>query len=299
MEVKTKLTEAFFDYLHYERGASEKTLEGYRNSLKAFELFFKSLDSNLDWDNVDIDVAREWTMSMMENGNKATSVATRLSALRSCYKFLFRRGLIDSDPFHNLTAPKAERPLPAFIRDKDMERLLDGEDTFSDDGQGLLEKAVIETFYDTGIRLSELVGLNIDDVNMEQNTIHVTGKGNKQRIVPFGEKLRETLNIYIKCTRARRTAEEKAFFISMKGERMKPKPVRDMVRAKLALVTDQQKRSPHILRHSFATTMLNHKANLEAVKELMGHERLATTEIYTHTTFEELRRVYQQAHPRA
>ena len=118
-------------------------------------------------------------------------------------------------------------------------------------------------------------------------------------IVPFGEKLRETLNIYIKCTRARRTAEEKAFFISMKGERMKPKPVRDMVRAKLALVTDQQKRSPHILRHSFATTMLNHQANLEAVKELMGHERLATTEIYTHTTFEELRRVYQQAHPRA
>ena len=293
------LTEAFFDYLRYERGASEKTIEGYRSDLEAFRSFYKSLDSDLDWDNIDTDVAREWVVSMMDDGNKATTVARRLSGLRSCYRFLLRRGLITRDPFHNFVAPKTERPLPAFVRECDMQRLLDNDAAFASDERGQRERLIIETFYQTGIRLSELVSLDIDDINLDQHTLKVTGKGNKQRIVPYGEKLSQLLNNY-KGTRARIVqAGERAFFVSDKGHRMRPEAVRNMVRSKLALVTDQRKRSPHVLRHTFATTMLNHQANLEAVKELMGHARLATTEIYTHATFEELRRVYKQAHPRA
>ena len=294
------LTEAFFDYLRYERGASDNTVAHYRSDLKAFESFFKSLDSDLDWDTLDTDVGREWMVSMMEGGHKATSVARRLSALRSCYRFLLRRGYIDRDPFHNLMAPRAERPLPVFVRDGDMQRLLDGDGMFGDDAMGVRDRLIIETFYQTGIRRGELTGLDVGDVSLEQCTLRVTGKGNKQRVVPFGEKLRDSMRQYIIGSRAELAQPgETALFVGRKGARIKPLEVWRVVRDKLSLVTDQKKRSPHVLRHTFATTMLNHQANLEAVKELLGHERLATTEIYTHTTFEELRRVYKQAHPRA
>lgn len=294
------LIEAFFDYLRLERGASERTLQAYREDLKAFESFYKSLDSDLTWESVDTDIAREWIVHQMDQGNKATSVARRLSALRSCFKFLLRRGLVAKDPFHNLVAPKTERPLPAFVRDADMQRLLESEDAFSHDEAGERDRLIIEMFYETGIRRAELIGLNIGDVNLEQQTLRITGKGNKQRVVPFGDTLRSLLYKYIIGTRARSgTAADQPLFVNSRGRRMNATTVWQLVRDKLSLVTDQGKRSPHVLRHSFATTMLNHQANLEAVKELMGHERLATTEIYTHTTFEELRRVYKNAHPRA
>lgn len=294
------LLDAFLDYLRYERNVSDRTYSEYRDDLKAFESFFKGLDSDLDWDNLDTDVGREWMVSMMDSGMKATTVARRLSAIRSCYRFLLRRGLVGKDPFHNLVAPKAERPLPTFVREDDMQRLLDSDGAFDGDDRGARDRLIIETFYQTGIRLSELIGLDVDDVNLEQSVLRVTGKGNKQRVVPFGTKLRDSLAIYIKGSRANLAAtSETALFVSNKGRRMTSAVVWKIVSTKLALVTDQKKRSPHVLRHTFATTMLNHQANLEAVKELMGHERLATTEIYTHTTFEELRRVYKKAHPRA
>ena len=293
------LIEAFFDYLRYERGVSDNTLEGYRADLMAFRTFYKSLDSNLEWNNLDTDVARDWIVNMMDNGNKPSSVARRLSALRSCYRFLLRRGLVERDPFHNLTTPKTERPLPAFVREADMERLLDSEIAFTDDFDGLRNRTVITVFYETGLRLSELIGLDIKDVSLSQQTLRVTGKGNRQRIVPFGESLTSLLYKYIGSRAKIEGPDTQALFVNNKGSRIKPDSTREMVRRHLALVTDQRKRSPHVLRHTFATTMLNHQANLEAVKELLGHQRLATTEIYTHTTFEELRRVYNNAHPRA
>lgn len=295
------LLKAFLDYLRLERNVSQRTFGEYRDDLMAFRAFYKELDSDLTWQNIDTDVAREWVVSMMERGHKPSSIQRRLSALRSCYRFLFKRGLVDRDPVHNLTAPKRERPLPAFIREEEMDRLLDTDGMFADTFEGRRDKLIISMFYETGLRLSELVGLNLRDVNLTAQSVKVLGKGNKERIVPFGDGLLHLINIYIgeRAGIQVQEADREALFVSAKGKRLTGSSVRTMVRRQLGLVTEQRKRSPHVLRHTFATTMLNHEANLESVKELLGHEKLQTTEIYTHTTFEELKKVYSEAHPRA
>lgn len=294
------MLDTFIDYLRYERGASERTVGEYENDLKAFESFFKSRDSELSWSTVDTDVVREWMVAMMDKGNKPSSVQRRLAALRSCYKFLLRRGYVQRDPAHNVTAPKRERVLPAFVREDEMNRLLDSPEMWEDSFEGRRDRLIVMMFYNTGFRLSELLGLNDTDVNLSAQVIKVTGKGNKQRMVPFGGELLHLINIY-RDERSSLTGSEwdGAFFVNAKGQRLKNFQVRGMVKRQLALVTAQRKRSPHVLRHTFATTMLNHRADLESVKELLGHERLSTTEIYTHTTFEELKKAYSQAHPRA
>lgn len=294
------LIKAFIDSLRYERALSERTVEEYRSDLKAFEEFFKSLDGNLTWKSVDTDVAREWVVDMMERGNKASSVQRRLSALRTFYRYLMKHELVEHDPVRNLASPKKERPLPAFIRDDEMQRLLDQDGMFDNTFEGRRDRLIIELFYETGLRLSELTGLDLDSVDRAAQTIRVRGKGDKERLVPFGDRLLHIINIYIGEREALPTASvTRAFFVTAKGGRMTGPQVRTMVKAKLGLVTLQRKRSPHVLRHTFATTMLNHDADLQTVKELLGHERLQTTEIYTHTTFEELKQVYAHAHPRA
>lgn len=293
------LIKAFIDYLRYERALSERTVEEYRNDLKAFETFFKGLNGNLTWNSVDTDVAREWVVLMMEKGNKASSVQRRLSALRTFYRYLMKRKLVEHDPVRNLASPKKERVLPAFIRDDEMQRLLDQDGMFDDTFEGRRDRLIIDLFYETGLRLSELTGLDIGNVNLAAQTIRVTGKGNKQRIVPFGDRLLRSINAYVVERNEVPTLATDALFVTAKGQRMTGPQVRNMVKAKLGLVTTQRKRSPHVLRHTFATTMLNHQADLQSVKELLGHERLQTTEIYTHTTFEELKQVYVKAHPRA
>lgn len=293
------LLKSFIDYLRYERAASARTVQEYHDDLKAFESFYKGLDSNLSWETIDIDVAREWVVDMMARGHKPNSVHRRVSALRSFYKYLLRRGYVERNPVHLLTSPKREKSLPAFVPESDMNRLLDQEGMFEDSFEGRRDHLIIDMFYETGLRLSELVGLNMDDVNRDACTVKVTGKGNKQRVVPFGGGLLHLINIYIGERSQLPLADEQAFYVSRKGRRMTTTTVRNMVRRQLSLVTTQQRRSPHVLRHSFATSMLNHNADLESVKELLGHARLSTTEIYTHTTFEELKRAYQEAHPRA
>ncbi len=293
------LLKSFIDYLRYERAASARTVREYQDDLKAFESFYKGLDSNLSWKDIDTDIAREWVVDMMNRGLKPNSVHRRLSALRSFYKYLYRRGYVKKDPVHLLTSPKREKGLPAFIQESDMDRLLDQEGMFEDSFDGRRDHLIISMFYETGLRVSELVGLNIDDINCETCTLKVTGKGNKQRVVPFGGGLLHLINIY-KSERVQLPHLEKpAFYVSRKGCRLTTDQVRVMVRRQLSLVTTQQHRSPHVLRHTFATSMLNHNADLQSVKELLGHASLSTTEIYTHTTFEELRKVYQEAHPRA
>lgn len=293
------LLKAYLDYLRYERAASERTITEYQADLKAFESFFKSLDSTLSWENMDTDVAREWVVDMMEKGHKTTSVHRRLTALRSCYKFLYRRGYVKKDPVHAITAPKREKSLPAFIREEEMNRLLEQEGMFEDSFGGRRDHLIIAMFYETGLRVSELVGLNMEDVNCGATTLKVTGKGNKQRVVPFGDSLLHLINIYIGEREQRSLVDDRPFFVSDKGRRLTTDAVWRMVRKQLSLVTVQQRRGPHVLRHTFATSMLNHHADLQSVKELLGHESLSTTEIYTHTTFEELRKVYNEAHPRA
>ena len=293
--------EDFIEYLRFERNYSSKTTEGYKADLEAFERFYEAIDSDLSWADMPPDIVRQWVVEVMDKGNVATSVRRRLSSLRSFYKFLLRRGLVNKDPVHNMPGPKAEKKLPAYVREKEMDRLLEG-DFFGEGYQGLRDRMILLTFYTTGIRLSELVGLSDKDVDLDQMQLKVTGKRNKQRIIPYGDEFGDSLRQYL----AERDAFAEQFggntglFLDERnGQRMTPVKVRNLVKKYLSLVTTQQRNSPHVLRHTFATAMLNHQADLQSVKELLGHESLSTTEIYTHTTFEQLKEMYNQAHPRA
>lgn len=292
------MIDMFLDYLRLERNYSPMTVISYRKDLEAFERFCQELDPQITWESVDTDVVRDWMEDMMDKGNAASSVNRRISALRSFYRFALRCGLVSKDPVHGLQGPRRQKPLPQFLKESEMEQLLDPA-MWTDDYRDVLARTLIVTFYETGIRLSELTGLddrNVDDVTCE---LKVTGKRNKQRIIPFGKELEETLAAY-RCVRDARTGDSSpALFRTEKGERMTNAQVRALVKKNLSRVSTLKKRTPHVLRHTFATAMLNHEAGLESVKKLLGHESLSTTEIYTHTTFEQLKKVYKNAHPRA
>lgn len=293
---------SFVDYLRYERNLSEHTIAGYEADLKEFERFYLGLDSELDWNSIDADVVRQWEVSIMERGNKASSVGRRLSALRTFYRFLMKRKMVTKDPAHLVRAPKKDKTLPGYVREEEMNHLFDG-GFFDASFKGVRDKTILLTFYSTGIRLSELTGLRLPDFDMNQMQLKVTGKRNKQRFVPFGVELRDSMREYLSirgqfCSE-RGFSTDVLFVDERAGDEMSPSGVREMVKRYLSLVTTQQKRSPHVLRHSFATSMLNHHADLQSVKELLGHESLSTTEVYTHTSFEELKEVYKHAHPRA
>lgn len=292
---------SFIDYLKFERNYSNKTLRCYEDDLKAFEKFFKELDSTLKWDTLDADVVRNWMVSMMDAGSAATSVNRRLSSLRSFFRFLLKRGMVGFDPVRGVQGPKKKKPLPVFVCESDMDRLLDG-NCFADSFEGRRDRLILDLFYSTGMRLSELTGLNVEDIDLVTDNVKVTGKRNKQRIIPFGEELHVLLETYISERRILADAvagATSALFVDAKGVRLQNIKVWRLVRYYLGLVSTFPKRSPHVLRHTFATSMLNHHADLEALKELLGHESISTTEIYTHTTFEELKEMYNQAHPRA
>ena len=292
------LIEPFLDYLRLERNCSEKTIVSYGTDLTKFEEFFKSVDEEIDFTTVDADVIRLWVVSLMDGGYTSTSVNRKLSSLRSFYRYLLRKKIVAVDPTFKVVGPKKKKPLPVFVKEEDMNRLLD-EIPCGKGFAGCLDKMIIEMFYATGMRLSELIGLDDADIDFSASLIKVTGKRNKQRLIPFGDELRLSLLNYIKVRNEAVPDREKAFFVKQDGKRLYPMKVYNLVKRTLSKVVTLKKRSPHVLRHSFATSMLNNQAELGAVKELLGHESLTTTEIYTHTTFEELKKVYEQAHPRA
>jgi len=287
----------FVSYLRYEQNRSELTVQRYERSLCDFETYFKGLDENLTWQSIDSDIIRRWLETLVDKGNKATSVNADLSALRSFYRFALSRHLVNSDPAHAVTGPKKQKPLPQFLKEREMNELLD-EQQWGEDFINVRARTIIILLYETGIRRSEAIGLNDEDVDMEAMQLKVTGKRNKQRIVPFGSELAETLRVYVEERNRQVGRNSNALLVDKNGQRMTGNQLYREVRRQLSRVTTMKKRSPHVLRHSFATAMLNHEAGLESVRQLLGHESLETTEIYTHTTFEQLRRVYKDAHPR-
>ena len=290
--------EGFLNYLTRERNYSAMTVTSYGEDLRAFEDFFQGMDGGLTWQTVDADVIRDWMESMMDGGNSASTVNRRLSALRSFYRYGMRRGLAGSNPARDVTGPKKGKPLPQFVKESEMDRLIDGiawEDTYKD----TRARTIIILLYETGLRASELTGLDDAMVDLAARQLKVTGKRNKQRIVPFGEELARQLQEYIAVRDREVVRQDDALFAGADGRRLSYAQLRREVRRCLSLVTTIRKRSPHVLRHSFATAMLNNEAGLESVKKLLGHESLSTTEIYTHTTFEQLKKVYRSAHPRA
>ena len=292
------MTDSFLDYLRFEKNYSEKTIVSYGIDLTKFEEYFKGKDEDVDFTTVDADLVRGWVMNLMENGYTSASVNRKLSSLRSFYRFLLKKGVIEEDPMLKIIGPKNKKPLPVFLKEREMDRLLD-DVPFKEDFTGCRDRMVLEMFYATGMRLSELIGLNDVDVDFSAFLIKVTGKRNKQRLIPFGNRLQEVLSVYLQERARFYSGECEAFFIRKSGVRLSPSSVNYIVKRYLSKVVTLKKKSPHVLRHTFATSMLNHQAELEAVKELLGHESLTTTEVYTHTTFEELKQVYEQAHPRA
>jgi len=287
----------FLDYLMYERKRSVLTVKSYGEDLKAFEAYLEKLEGHLSWESVDADLIRGWMESMMDKGNTATSINRRLSAVRSFYRFALSRGYVDHDPARMVRGPKNAKPLPQFLKEQEMDHLLDPEG-WSVQYKDVCLRTVLMTFYETGIRLSELIDLDDRNVDLADCEIKVLGKGNKQRAIPFGEGLRSVLSEYIKLRNENFERTTDAFFVNVKGKRFKAESLRNMVKTRVAAVCTLTKCSPHVLRHTFATVMLNHDAGLESVRKLLGHESISTTEIYTHTTFERLKQVYKNAHPR-
>ena len=292
------LIDSFLDYLRYERNYSNYTIGAYSKDLRQFEDYVKKYKEGIfDPVDVDTDLVRNWVVLLMDENLSPVSVNRKLSSLKSFFKFLMKQGSISVNPLRLITGPKTKKPLPYFIKDKEMEFLLDG-DGFGEDFEGVRNRLMLEMLYDTGIRRSELIGMQDSDVDCESMQIRVTGKRNKQRLIPFAEGLKNLIQAYTEVRNREVGSESGWFFVRKNGEQLSAGIVYTIVKDKLSEIPTLAKRSPHVLRHSFATSMLNNGAELNAVKEILGHSSLASTSVYTHTTFEELKKVYH-AHPRA
>jgi integrase/recombinase XerC len=294
------LVKAFLDYLRYERNYSERTVTIYGTDVTQFRNFIAERNM-LDLTEVKPEgsIIREWIVSLMESGYAATSVNGKLSSLRSFYKYLLKQGKIAINPLWKITAPKTKKSLPVFLKESEMNRLLDETD-FGEGYMACRNHLIIEVFYVTGIRLFELISLHDNDIDFSASLIKVTGKRNKQRIIPFGDELKKEMLEYIDIrNEALSGNKSEAFFVRKNGKQLSRSIVGRVVRQSLSKVVTLKKKSPHVLRHTFATTMLNNEAELSVIKELLGHSSLTTTEIYAHMTFEKLKKIYKQAHPRA
>ena len=289
---------AFVTYLRVECGCSPHTLKAYETDLRLYAEYLASLDSALQLLDSDADLVRCWVSNLMDEGCAVSSVCRKLSSLRAFFSYMKSVGRISVNPVDGVHAPKKRKLLPSFIKEEEVEGLCDAF-VSDDDFLSIRNKTIVSAFYELGLRLSELCGLNVVDVDFLENQVRVRGKRNKERIIPFGSGLKSLFADYLKKRSEVAMADEAALFVSVRGSRISSSQVYCMVRELLARVTSIKRKSPHTLRHTFATVMLNNGAELGVVKELLGHEKLATTEIYTHVTFEELKKVYRKAHPRA
>lgn len=285
------LIDDFLNYLRYERNYSNYTIGAYSKDLDQFQRYVREhREGVFNPGEIDSDFVRSWIVSLMDEKLSPVSVNRKLSSLKSFFKFLMKRGIVSANPLRLVSGPKTKKPLPYFIKDSELEALLDG-DGFDEDFEGVRNRLVIEMLYDTGMRRSELIGIRNVDVDYEAMQVKVTGKRNKQRLIPFAEGLKNLMLAYTEVRDREVEAAGEWFFVRKNGNQLST----GIVYNKIPMLA---KRSPHVLRHSFATSMLNNGAELNTVKDLLGHSSLASTSVYTHTTFEELKKVYH-AHPRA
>jgi integrase/recombinase XerC len=291
--------ESFLQYLQIEKRYSPHTVRSYLNDLDQFYAFLSSLGLPEDPVSATSHDIRAWIVSMLDNNYSTVSVHRKISCLRVFYRYMRKEGILKSDPLEKVVLPKRKKTLPVFIEEEALTRLLDNY-SFGDSFAGIRNRTIIEILYLTGMRRSELVGLKDNDVDLAEGSVKVTGKRNKQRIIPLLKPFLARLQEYIKVRNDNvETLDNGWFFITDKGNKLYDKYVYNTVNSYLAMVTTIEKKSPHILRHTFATHMLNRGADLNSIKELLGHANLSATQIYTHNTFEKLKKVYKQAHPRA
>ena len=284
----------FLKYLQFEKRYSHNTLLAYINDLSQFIQFITTEYQITELSEINHSIIRSWIVSLMEQKVTARSVNRKITTLKTFYKFLLRQQKVTSNPMLKVLSPKVSKRLPVFVEKEKMDALLDNtivDDTF----EGKRNKLIIELFYATGIRLSELINLKQTDVDMYASQLKVLGKRNKERIIPFSDALKHEIANYIE---AKPILDTEYFFINKNGKKLYEKLVYRIVNSNLALVTTANKKSPHVLRHTFATQMLNNGADLNAVKELLGHANLSATQVYTHNTVEKLKNIHKQAHPR-
>lgn len=295
MDVHQAKTE-FIRYLETEKRYSTHTLTAYRQDLEeGFAFFAQEYDCGNVRD-LKTTMIRTWVMSLSDAGREPKSIHRKISSLRSLYKYLLRQGEITVNPLTDVTLPKLRKKLPNFVEEERMEALLD-KVSFGDDFVGSRNKAMVELFYGTGMRLSELVGMNIYDIDTSRKTVKVLGKRNKERLIPVPIETLDTLMHYLEKRKEIETID-KALFVTEKGVRVYQKLVYNVVNQYLGAVTTQQKKSPHVLRHSYATHLLNNGADINAIKELLGHANLSATQIYTHNSPEKLKKIHSKTHPR-
>lgn len=295
------MREAFINYIQSERRYSGHTLKSYNTDLLQFEDFLSAQFGVINANEATHQMVRSWLIKLLDNDISPRTVNRKISCLKSFYKFLLRENKIVSNPMDKVISPKTGKILPEFVKEKELDKLIH-EIPYEDSFEGIRNKTIILTFYLTGIRISELIGMKIVDVDMSRMQIKILGKRNKERFVPLPELLKDTIQRYlIKRSEINPApATNNPFlFITKQGKQTYQKLVYRIINKYLAYVSTNSKKSPHTLRHSFATIMLNNGAELNSIKEILGHTNLTATQVYTHNSIEKLKSVYKQAHPRA
>ena len=290
----------FLDYLTYEKRSSEHTVTAYEGDLSEFEAYLQQNFKDISMLGTEPVMVRAWMMEMLEKGLSARTVNRKVSALRAFFRYHVKLGNVSVNPMEAVTAPKVKKRLPQFVEEEEMDDLFK-EELFEDTFEGWRDRFIIELFYATGMRLSELTNIRRDDLDLYACQVKVLGKRNKERIIPFSPRLKEVALKYLSLFDEKYPEIPKNYyiFVAPNCNKIYPKAVYRIVRKYLDLVTTIDKRSPHVLRHTFATHLLNHGADINAIKEILGHASLAATQIYTHNSIEKLKNIYNQAHPRA
>jgi integrase/recombinase XerC len=285
--------DSFIHYLQVEKRYSKHTILAYEEDLDQF-IVFAEISKSSEWNEVNHQLIRGWIVQLLEGGQSSRTVSRKLSCLRSFFKWLIAEGKVQQNPMLRIRGPKVEKRLPQFVKQSEIESVRI-EQLFSSDFEGVRDRLMFELFYQTGIRLSELIELKNKDVTSTQ--IKVLGKRNKERIIPIGKDLYEIIRSYEKLKPAGPDSQI-MLFVKKDGRKLSSKFVYRKINTYLGSVTNAEKKSPHILRHTFATHMLNNGAGLETLKELLGHANLSATQVYTHNSFAQINSIYSHAHPR-
>ncbi|MDP1622461.1 MAG: tyrosine-type recombinase/integrase [Bacteroidales bacterium] len=291
------MKQRFLAYLQYEKRYSDHTVTAYRTDLDQFFEYLHDQYNVEDIVEVNHPMIRSWLVDRMENGIGARSITRKLTTLKSFYKYLLREGVVEINPMQKITSPKISKRLPVFIDKDKMDLVLDHHD-FGEGYRGTRDRLILELFYSTGMRLSELVNLKETDLDFHHDTIKVLGKRNKERLIPFSYNFKSMMILYLE-EKTKTFGEINNLFLTDSGAPAYPKMIYRIVTRYMGEVTTLEKKSPHVLRHTFATHLLNNGAELNAVKELLGHANLSATQVYTHNTIDKLKRIYKQAHPKA
>lgn len=289
--------ESFISYLKYEKRYSSHTVVAYKKDLDQFVEFYANTVGEFNVKEVNSRLVREWIVNLMQQGFSARTVNRKVTTLKAFFRYLMKEGILENNPAVNLPLPKIRKKLPGFIDEQNLNHLLD-DGFFENDFEGIRDKLVIALLYGTGIRLSELLGLKKTDIDVDGHLIKVYGKRKKERLIPYPKSINQILGQYLQVKEQKFGRISGVLLVTQKGEPVYEKLIYRTVTKNLARVTSLEKKSPHVLRHTYATHLLNKGADLNAVKELLGHSNLAATQVYTHTTFEKLHKIYKQAHPR-